>query len=451
MKINPPKSSIPNQGWGLPKSVSLGLAAGLAAICVAAGLNLSRADARAGSTVTFSKDIAPIFYKNCASCHRNGEIAPMSLLTYKEVRPWARAIREKVITKEMPPWHPDGRYGSWENDRRLTQKDVDAIVKWIDSGAPEGDSKDLPPTPKFQSGWQIGEPDQIFYMPAEFTVPAQGAVPYQYFSVPTNFKEDRYVEALEARAGNLSVVHHIVMYVRDPRQRRGAGPNDKFNIGDGILGALSPGMTPFIAKPGQAKLLPAGCQLIFQRHYTPSGQEARDRSMVGLVFAKKPVEKVVTTKAAFDVGFTIPAGARDYEVSGEYEFEQDSHIVSLMPHMHLRGKDITYTAYYPDGRSDILLSVPKYDFNWQVYYYPRVPIACPKGTRIRAVAHFDNSTSNKLNPDPTRAVRFGEQTWDEMMNGFFDFTVDAQNRAVRASSAASTNIAGSLAAEGRRK
>src|SRR5687767_1100347 len=161
--------------------------------------------------VTFSKDVAPIFYKNCAGCHRPNEIAPMSLLTYKEIRPWAKAIREKVADRQMPPWHPDAKYGEWENDRRLSQKEIDTIVRWVDGGAREGNPKDLPPMPKFASGWQIGEPDMIFQMPVEFTVPAEGAVSYQHFAVATNFKEDRYIQALEARAGNLSVVHHIVM------------------------------------------------------------------------------------------------------------------------------------------------------------------------------------------------------------------------------------------------
>jgi len=367
------------------------------------GSNTASGDAKA--SLTFTKDIAPILYKNCIGCHRPGEIAPMSLMTYKEVRPWAKAIREKVATREMPPWHLDSQYGKWENDRRLTQKEVDAIVTWIDSGAVEGNAKDLPAPPKFASGWQIGEPDMVFQMPTEFTVPAEGSVPYQYFAVPTNFKEDRYIQALEARAGNLSVVHHIVM---------------------GILGALSPGQTPFLAKPGQAKLIKAGSQLVFQMHYTPNGTETKDRSIVGLIFAKGPVDKIVNSKAAFDVRFAIPPGAENYEVKAVYEFEDDSHIISLMPHMHLRGKDITYRAIYPDGRSEILLSVPRYNFNWQVYYYPVKPLAVPKGTRIEAVAHYDNSTKNPRNPDPAREVRFGEQTWDEMMNAFFDFTVDNQ-------------------------
>jgi hypothetical protein len=376
------------------------------------------------TNLTFSKDVAPIFYKNCATCHRAGEIAPMSLISYKEVRPWAKAIREKVITRDMPPWHADPQHGTWANDRRMSQKEIDTIVAWIDGGAREGNPKDLPPAPKFATGWQIGEPDAVFYMPEEYTIPADGAVSYQYFTIDPGFKEDRYIESMEARAGNLSVVHHIVMYVRDPRQNRPR--SNKIDLGEGLLGALSPGQTPFRAQPGMAKLIKAGSKLIFQMHYTPNGSVQKDRSYVGLKFAKAPVEKVVTTTAATDLRFEIPPHAANHEVRGVYEFEQDSHIVSFSPHMHLRGKDILYRATYPDGRSEILLSVPQYDFNWQVYYYPKKPLPMPKGTRIEAVAHFDNSTKNALNPDPTRAVRFGEQTWDEMMNGFFDYTVDSK-------------------------
>ncbi|HKP84874.1 MAG TPA: cytochrome c [Blastocatellia bacterium] len=381
----------------------------------------SSASSEKSAALTFSKDIAPIFFKNCISCHRQGEIAPMSLVAYKEVRPWAKAIREKVITREMPPWHPDPGVGHWANDRRMSQKEVDAIVAWVDAGAKEGDSKDLPPLPKFSSGWQIGEPDVVFQMPEEFTVPAEGAIAYQYFRVPTNFKEDRYIQAMEARAGNLSVVHHIVIYVREPGYKR----PKKLDLGEGMLGALSPGQTPFIAQPRSAKLIKAGSELIFQMHYTPNGKEAKDRSYVGLIFAKQPVEKVIITTAAFDTRFVIPPGAQNYEIKASYEFEQDAQIISLMPHMHLRGKDIVYKVTYPDGRSETLLYIPRYDFSWQVYYYPERPLLMPKGTRIEAVAHYDNSTKNPLNPDPTKEVRFGEQTWDEMMNAFFDYTVAA--------------------------
>ncbi len=381
----------------------------------------SSASVERGTALTFTKDIAPIIYKNCSNCHRQGEIAPMSLVDYKEIRPWAKAIREKVITREMPPWHPDPSFGHWSNDRRMSQKEIDAIVAWVDAGAKEGNPKDLPPMPKFPSGWQIGEPDVIFQMPTEFTVPAEGAIPYQYFRVPTNFKEDRYIHAMEARAGNLSVVHHIVVYVREP----GYKPSKKLDLGEGLLGALSPGQTPFVAQPGTAKLIKAGSELIFQLHYTPNGKEATDRSYLGLIFAKEPVQKMIVTTAAFDTRFTIPPGAQNHEIKASYEFEQDARIISFMPHMHLRGKDIIYKAVYPDGRTETLLYIPRYDFSWQVYYYPKQSLPMPKGTRIEVVAHYDNSTKNPLNPDPTKAVRFGEQTWDEMMNGFIDYTVEA--------------------------
>jgi hypothetical protein len=221
------------------------------------------------------------------------------------------------------------------------------------------------------------------------------------------------------------VVHHVVIYVREPGYKQ----PKKLDLGDGLLGALSPGQTPFIAQPGTAKLIKAGSELIFQLHYTPNGKEAKDRSYVGLIFAKEPVEKVIITTAAFDTRFVIPPGAPNHEIKANYEFEQDSEIISLMPHMHLRGKDITYKATYPDGRSETLLSIPRYDFSWQVYYYPTRPLMMPKGTRIEVVAHYDNSTRNPLNPDPTKAVRFGEQTWDEMMNGFIDYTVAAPGAA----------------------
>ncbi len=370
---------------------------------------------------TFSKDVATIFAKNCMSCHRQGEIAPMSLINYKEVRPWAKSIREKVVKREMPPWHADPAHGAWANDRRLSQKDIDTIVAWVDGGAPEGDPKDLPPPPKFAAGWQIGEPDIIFYMPEEYTVPAEGVVPYIYFTVPSNFKEDKYIAAMEARAGDLSVVHHIVIYVRDPKEAR----PKRQDIGTGLLGALSPGMTPFIAQPGTAKLIKAGSNIVFQMHYTPSGKVTKDRSMVGLKFARGPVDKVITTTAAWDARFTIPPHTENYEVKASWVADEDITVWSLMPHMHLRGKDYLYRATYSDGRSEILLSVPKYNFGWQVYYYPKKPIRIPKGTKIETVAHYDNSAKNPKNPDPAKPVRFGEQTWEEMMNGFFDYTVDA--------------------------
>lgn len=391
----------------------------ICSVMVVLGAGSTSSDDQAG--LSYSKDVAPIFYKNCITCHRQGEIAPMSMISYKEVRPWAKAIREKVISKDMPPWHADPAHGQWSNDRRMSEQEINTIVKWVDQGAKEGSPKDLPPMPKFASGWQIGEPDVVFHMPEEFTVPAEGAVAYQYFVVPTKFEKDTYISALEARAGNLSVVHHIVMYVRDPNHKQ----SRKLDLGEGILGALSPGQTPFIAEPGTAKLIKAGSQIVFQMHYTPNGVETKDRSYVGLKFAKGPVSRVINTTGAFDVRFAIPPNASNHEVKAYYEFEQDAEIVSFSPHMHLRGKDFVYRAIYPDGRSEVLLAIPNYDFNWQVYYYPKKSLKMPKGTKIEAVAHFDNSSKNALNPDPNREVRFGEQTWEEMMNGFIDIIFDS--------------------------
>jgi hypothetical protein len=413
---------------------SLFLFTGVALVCANFAPTLSSSEARNKiAAPTFTKDIAPIFNTNCVSCHREGEIAPMALTSYKESRPWAKAIREKVVSREMPPWHADPKHGEWANDCRLSQKDLDTIVAWVDSGTKEGDPKDLPPAPKFAKGWQIGEPDVVINMPEEFTVPAQGAVPYMYFTVPSNFKEDKYIAAMEARAGDLSVVHHIVVYVRDPKERPA-----KQDIGTGLLGALSPGNTPFIAQPGTAKLIKAGSNIVFQMHYTPSGKVTKDRSMIGLKFANGPVEKVITTTAAWDPSFVIPANAENHEIKAVYTVDEDIEILSLMPHMHLRGKDYVYRAIYPDGRSEILLNVPRYDFGWQVYYYPKKAIRIPKGSRIETIAHYDNSTKNPQNPDPTKPVRFGEQTWEEMMNGFFDY-VPANQKLSKPTASSSTS------------
>lgn len=409
------------------------LAGCLAITAVGISSKASGEKGSAPAAPTFTKDVAPIFFKNCAECHRPGEIAPMSLMNFKEVRPWAKSIREKIVSREMPPWHADPAHGQWSNDKRMSQKEIDTIVSWIDGGTKEGDPKDLPAAPKFAKGWQIGEPDVTFLMPEEFTVPAEGTVPYMYFTVPSNFTEDKYIAAMEARAGDLSVVHHIVVYIRDPKDKT---PR-KQDIGTGLLGALSPGNTPFIASPGTAKLIKAGSQIVFQMHYTPSGKVTKDRSIIGLKFAKAPVEKIITTTAAWDARFTIPPNAQNHEVRANYNIEEDVDIISFSPHMHLRGKDYKYIAHYPDGRQEVLLSVPRYDFGWQVYYYPVKPIRLPKGSKIETIAHFDNSTKNPVNPDPGKAVRFGEQTWEEMMNGFFDFVPANQGKPVASGSSSS--------------
>lgn len=408
---------------------------------------------------TFSKDVAPIFYAKCVRCHRPGEVAPMSLITFSDVRPWARAIQEKVTTREMPPWHADRQYGTFRNDLSLTQPEIDTIVSWATTGAHEGNPADLPPQPTLPEGWQIGMPDMVFEMPVDYHVPATGTVEYQHFEVPTNFTEDRWMQAGEARAGDRAHVHHIVMYIRDPAARTRpkvlsvkpifpsghkptrpvrprsseTGTRSRPSGGDAMLVNWAVGEDAPIHAPGTAKLIPAGSTLIFQVHYTTDGEPGVDRSRFGLIFADEPPEHEVRTGAIANPLFELPPGARNHKVEAEATFSDDVKIWTMHPHMHLRGKDMTYTAIFPDGRREIVLSVPNFDFGWQTDYWLAEPLALPKGSKLLISAHFDNSASNRANPDPSATVRWGDQTWEEMMIGFITYTVDAHEPAQYAS------------------
>lgn len=404
----------------------------------------SRATINGPSGMTFSKDVAPIIQKNCQVCHRPGEVAPMSFLSYKEVRPWARSIREKVVSREMPPWFADPHYGEFSNDCRLTQKEIDTIVAWIDEGAKEGNPADMPPNPGFVTGWQIGKPDVVLSMTEEFQIPAEGEVAYKYFAVPTNFTEDKYVQFAEIRQGNRALVHHIIVDVRYPEHgdlpaagqltpeqlqasRSRSSNGDRPADSDGRLVGWAPGEAPLVLRPGQAKLVKKGSVLIFQVHYTTNGTAGTDRSSVGLKFSRVPVEKRVITAGAVGRNLAIPPGDPNYEVTSSFTFKEDSHIDSLHPHMHMRGKDFMYRLVYPDGTSKVLLSVPKWDFNWQLTYVFKEEVAAPAGSKLECVAHYDNSAKNRFNPDPTKLVKWGQQTWDEMMIGYLDYTLDKQD------------------------
>jgi hypothetical protein len=393
---------------------------GLAAILVV-GVSAS---GPSRTSVTFTRDVAPILFNRCIECHRAGEIAPMSLLTYQEVRPWAKSIRQRVAERSMPPWSADPHYGKFSNDPSLSQKEIDTIVSWVDAGSPKGEEKDMPPAPKFVEGWTIGKPDVVLAMQEEYSVPADGAVPYLYFTIPTGFKEDKWIQAMEIKPGNRSVVHHVIAFV----QEAGATGQGGAQQGRGQLGGITPNKTGVVFAPGTARLVKAGSNLVFQMHYTTNGEATKDRTSIGLVFAKQPPTRTLITGNALNARFVIPPGESNHEVKSSTTFKEDVHLTSFMPHMHFRGKDFTYTAVYPDGRSEILLSVPKYDFNWQLTYVLEKPVALPKGTRLDCVAHFDNSTRNKFNPDPTKEVRWGDQTWEEMMIGWFSFTRDAEQR-----------------------
>jgi len=395
--------------------------------------------------VTFTKDVAPVLQKNCQACHRPGEAAPFSMLTYEQARPWAKAMKEAVLLKKMPPWFADPHYGKFANDKSLSQKEIDTIVAWADAGAPEGDLKDLPAPVSFTEGWQIPKPDVVFELPNAVNVPASGTIEYQYVIVPTGFTTDRWVRFAEARPGNRALVHHIIAFIREPGSKwmKDATPGvpfvpekrkkDKKDEGDDDGGAFSgdaiagyaPGMYPMRLEPGQAKLIRAGSDIVFQLHYTANGKAGTDRSKVGLVYATEPPKERVFTLGAVNGKFKIPAGNANYQVESEFEMGTQVRLVSMQPHMHLRGKDFEYRVVYPTGEAETLLKVPNYSFSWQLYYQPVKQLVLPKGTKIECTAHYDNSLNNPNNPDATKEVSWGDQSWDEMMIGFFDVAFDA--------------------------
>ncbi len=364
--------------------------------------------------ITYSKQVARIMQARCVACHREGEVAPFTLGSYDEVVGWAETIREVVQEGRMPPWFADPKFGHFINDARLSDEEKQTLYDWVDNGCPKGDDKDLPEPRKFVEGWQIGEPDQIVYMRDEpYKVPAEGVVEYQFFSVDPGWKTDKWIAATEARPGNRGVVHHIIVFV-EPKNGGGGLARS------GGIGGYAPGMTPNISPPGSAVFVPAGAKLVFQLHYTPNGSPQEDRSMVGIKFADpKTVKKAVRGGVVGDPSFVIPPGDPNYEVTAGHLFLKDTLLLNLTPHMHLRGKDFKFVAEYPDGTHEVLLDVPNYDFNWQLRYMLKEPKLMPKGTRLVCTAHFDNSADNLANPDPKATVRYGDQTWEEMMFGFY--------------------------------
>jgi hypothetical protein len=401
---------------------------------------LMRADPGADQP-TFAKDIAPIVYRHCAGCHRAGDIAPMSLLTYAEVRPWAASIREQVRTGAMPPWHSAAPRGQFSNDRRLTESEKELITRWVAAGAPQGNVKDLPPLPSFTENWEIGQPDAIITMPEPYVVPAKGVLAYQNFTVPTNFTEDKWIQAIEVRPGARGVVHHVLVFVTGKfpseaytqtvpqRPRRGtAGTHEREGrMAETLLATTAPGTNAMVFQAGTALRVPAGASVRFQIHYTTNGKETSDRSSVGMIFAKQPPEMEMHTSAFFNPFLVLPAGAPDVTVPSAIQFDEDVHLTALFPHTHLRGKSWDYQIVYPDGHAEDVLPVPYYDFNWQTYYIFANPLAVPKGSKIEAVARYDNSVNNKSNPDPAKEVHWGEQTWDEMQYTGINYTIDNES------------------------
>src|SRR5439155_4119701 len=414
---------------------------------------------------TFTKDVAPIVFNKCTMCHRTGEVAPMTFLSYEDVRPWAKAIREKVRTRDMPPWGADPeRSLPMRNDRSLTQKQIDTIAAWVDGGAPKGSDADLPPLPKFAEGWTYGrEPDYVLEMPVEFTIPAEGELGVQMFYSKVPFNEDRFAEVLEIRPGNRSLVHHAGVFVVDipegariDEHGRLIAPDGKTAIdrGAGLAGRADttalPGANKLLSwvpgrgvdahRPDVGKRIPAGKYINWQIHYNPIGKEATDRSRLGIWFNKVPVkyeilirqagDPLATTKGGLslyraegqEVEYTadesttrrrsktpnIPPYASDWHLTGITPVTEDITLYAMSPHMHLRGKSLKWVITYPDGHEQTILNVPKFDFNWQINYELAEPLHIPAGSKIAGIGVYDNSLKNRWNPGPQLEVFWSE-------------------------------------------
>ncbi len=391
----------------------------------------------AADSPTFYKDVLPILQANCQSCHRPGEVAPMSLLTFEQTRPWARAIKTAVQSKKMPPWFADENFGHFSNERRLKAHEISLISAWVDAGAPGGNASDAPPALTFENGWNI-KPDIIVDMPKPFDLPAQGTINYKYILVKTNFKEDMWVTAAEMRAGNPKVLHHGKVWVRPPgstwmqnavpgeayeretASHREIMGNNSIEEGNDIIGKFNPGLgAQRFDMEGAAKFVPKGSDLVYELHYTTAGQPMSDVSRLGLVLAKEPPQK---QRYFFHAGPTalnlaIPPGDGKAQVVSEITFGEDAKLVYAQPHMHLRGKDFELRVVSPNKEMKTVLK-GDWNFEWQMGYQYVEPIALPKGSKLQLITHFDNSTANRYNPDPAKQVVWGPQNWDEMSNCF---------------------------------
>ena len=422
--------------------------------------------AAAAEAPTFTKDVAPILFGNCVVCHRAGEVAPMALTSYRAARPWARAIKDKVVSREMPPWHadPEGSL-AFKNDRRLSQADVDTIAAWADGGAPEGNPADLPELPPIPVGWQIrdlGEPDAIIRMPVAEEIPASGELPMTNYYIPVPWDEPKYAQALESKPGNRVATHHTVAYIRSglpPGTRlndkglavRDASievdPNASFEFAQRSvkLTGYAPGKGYKLYPKGAGRVLPPKWYFVLNQHYQPTGKPETDRSELGLWFHDEPVDTDVNEIVASDgvsivedsevvaeagqrrpVVPNIPPFADDWKIVTMKMFSEDTTIFSLSPHAHLRGKRFTYTLVRPDGTEQTLLTVPRYDFNWQTFYELVEPMVFSAGSKLVTVGYYDNSVKNRYNPSPDKEVYWAEQSWDEMFNPFFEYGVDVE-------------------------
>ncbi len=376
---------------------------------------------------TFHKDVEPILQRSCQGCHRSGQIGPMPLMTYQEARPWAKAIKAAVSTGKMPPWFADAPRGHFREDWRLSDEERHILTAWADGGAPQGDRKQAPPAKAFHDTWQLGEPDLVAEMPKAFEVPASGTVDYQWVVLPLGLKEDRWVQTIEYLPGDRSVVHHIIAFLRKPGSKWLAAAEagvpvaktsteSELGQANGRLGVYVPGTPGYVFPEGYAMKLPAGHDIVLQLHYTPNGKAASDRSRVGFRFAKTPPRMQVMNFDQAKVDIRIPPRTEAAGFQAVGTVRNDFELLTMMPHMHLRGKSMRLRLQRAGTGEEVdLLHVPKYDFGWQLNYSPEKPLPIRAGDKLRLEAVFDNSANNPANPNPDAEVRWGDQSWEEMM------------------------------------
>ena len=389
---------------------------------------------------TFSRDVAPILYNHCATCHRSGQIAPFSLLTYADAAKRAPLIAAVTESRFMPPWKPIPGHGDFKDANYLSDAELATLKQWAEAKAPEGDPADLPALPHFTDGWQLGQPDLVLKMPRPFLIPAEGEDIYQCFVMPLNLPAGTSVAAVEIHPGNRQVLHHSILYLNNDgqaqaRDKATAEPGYRCFGGPGVpaagsLGGWVPGAMPHKLPPGVAMNVPQGSELVMQNHYHPSGKPETDQSELGIYFAKGSVQKTVFSVPMMQRDLNIPAGDANYHVSASFVTPVDLEVIGIAPHMHLLGKDIDVTATLPSGQVKSMIWIKDWDFNWQGMYQYQAPLLLPQGTKIEIQAIYDNSSANPKNPNsPPQSVHWGENTTDEMCLAFIQVeTSDPSDR-----------------------
>jgi hypothetical protein len=392
---------------------------------------------------TFTADVWPIMQARCVACHQPGAVAPMPFTSYKEVRPWSRAIREAVVSRSMPPWHAaPGAAHAFRNDRSLSQAEIDTLTAWVDSGSPEGEPAAFHPIAAADTKWHLGKPDMVLQVPG-LHVAKTGQQPYTFLIVPLHIDHDTWVRAAEFRIDQRALVHHMNAFVREPGSSYLAdfprneifvptvADRGKKRAGEAVFArrqlllGYEPGYAPMPWLQGGAKLIKAGSDIIFEMHFNPNGTEAVDRSELGLYFAAEaPAQRVLAIDTLRDLDLQIPPQAPNYLSKASMTLGRPARLLSIQPHMHVRGKSMEVRAIYPDGRTEILLSVPKYDFNWQTTYVLKEPLNLPAGTVLESVAGFNNSANNAFNPDAGATVHWGDQTTEEMHIAFLELVIE---------------------------